>query len=110
MFFFTGTDATDLSDSESAELNDIDSYLSTVTQMGACKESEIWRMIYADDEPDDTYSCGSRPNKQVHRISDPDVHAVRPYSEIYDIHQQTAMPQRMVGENYDLANAYGVNI
>ena len=32
---FTGADATDLSDSEAAELNDIDSYLSTVTQMGA---------------------------------------------------------------------------
>ena len=51
----TGTDATDLSDSDGAELNDIDSYLSTTTQMGACTESDIWRLICADDEPDDTY-------------------------------------------------------
>ena len=61
----TGTDATDLSDSDAAELNDIDSYLSTATQMGACTESDTRRIIYADDEPDDTYVCGSRRNKQV---------------------------------------------
>ena len=57
---FTGPDATDLSDSEAAELNDLDSYLSTVTQMGARKESDLWKMIDADAEPDDTYCCGSR--------------------------------------------------
>ena len=86
----TGTDATDLSDFEAAELDDIDTDLSTATQLGACTESEIWRMIYANDEPDDTdfdaYFCGSRPNKQVRFNSDPDVYDVRPYSEIYDIH------------------------
>ena len=37
----TGTDATDLSDSDAAELNDIDSYLSKTTQMGACTDSDI---------------------------------------------------------------------
>ena len=42
---FTGTDATDLSDSETVEVNEIDSYLSAVTQMGACKESDTWRMM-----------------------------------------------------------------
>ena len=42
---FTGTDATDLSDSEAAELNDIYSYRSTAMQMGACKKKDIWRMI-----------------------------------------------------------------
>ena len=86
MFLFHGADATDLSDSETAELNDIDSYFSTVTQMGACKSSDIWRIIDADDDPNDTYFCGSRPNNQVRFISDPDFHEVRPYSEIGDIH------------------------
>ena len=73
-----GTVATDLSDFESAELNDVDSQLSTVTRMGACEESDIWRIIDADDEPDDTYFRGSRPNEQVRAISDLDFHEVRP--------------------------------
>ena len=85
---FTGTVATDLSDFETAELDDIDSYPKTVTQMGVCKESDIWRILYDNDEPDDTCFCGSRPNKQVRLNPDPDVHEVRPYTDIYGQHPQ----------------------
>ena len=68
----TGSDATDLSDLDAAELNDIDSYLSSTTQMGACTDADIWKILCADNESDPTYSCGSRPNKQVRFIADPD--------------------------------------
>ena len=80
---FTGTDATDLSDVEAAELNEIDSYPSYVKRMGACKESDIWRILYANSWPDDTYLFVSRHDKQVRFHSDAEFHDVRPYSKIH---------------------------
>ena len=52
-------------------------------------------MIYADDEPDDTYFCGSRPNKRVRCISDPDLHEVRPCSEMYNIHPHKSVATKL---------------
>ena len=97
---FTGTDATDLSDSEAAELKDIESYLATVTQMGACKESDIWKRIYADDAPENAYFCGSRPKKQVRFITDLDFREVRPCSEINGIHPRKMISATLGWRNY----------
>ena len=52
---FTGTDASDLSDVETADLNENDSDLSSVTRMGACSEPDVWRILHGNDEPDETY-------------------------------------------------------
>ena len=80
----TDTDGTDLPDSETAELNDIDSYLSSITQMDASNVSDIWRIPYEQDEPDDTYLCSSRPNRRLRCESDlTTFQDITPYSEIY---------------------------
>ena len=77
-----GNDATDLSDLDAAELNDIDSYLSSTTQMGACTDADIWKILCADNDSDDTYFCSARPNKQIRFTLDPEICEVQPYSDI----------------------------
>ena len=52
----TGIDATNLSDADAAELNDIDSYLSSMTQKGACTDTELRKMLSAENDSDPTLS------------------------------------------------------
>ena len=91
----TGDDATDLSDLDAAELNDIDSYLLSTTQMGACTDADIWKIWSADNDCDPTYSCGSRLNRRAHLIADPESYEVQPYSEIDDIHPHKSIATNM---------------
>ena len=59
--------------------------------------------VYAKDEPDDTFPCGSRPNKRPRFESDlTTFHGVTPYPDCYETEAPRLSLQIEVGEKYKL--------
>ena len=61
----TSADGTDLSNLDATELNDVDTYISSIRGMGANTASGIWQVLCEKDEPDETLFCSSRPHKRL---------------------------------------------